>query len=101
LLFWPSFVLSLVVLFTPVYGAGEMRYLDKVVHVIMFGFLTWFALLKFSNRFWVGSLMIIYIASAEIIQEVCIPGRGLDIWDAVAGMLGLMFVFIAAKKIIY
>ncbi len=97
-LFWSSFLFSLIVLFIPVSGTGGIKYLDKVVHFGLFFVLSGFGFRHFKNRFWFSSLMVIYIAMAEIIQEVFIPGRGLDFFDAVAGIAGLAVAFILVRK---
>ena len=88
---WLGF--SLVALFYPGSSQAGLPYIDKVVHFILFGILFLLARL-----YWVGQRKVIwsgvflYMVAAELIQHFFIPGRGAEVGDVIAGVMGVAVV---------
>lgn len=63
--------------------------IDKVAHVVLFALPTW-ALLRVVPSPWLALVpMVMHVPVSEWIQQVALPGRGGEVWDAVAGLMGI------------
>lgn len=63
--------------------------LDKVAHVVIFALPTW-ALLRVVPSPWLALVpMLVHVPVSEWIQATMLPGRGGEIWDGVAGLVGI------------
>lgn len=98
-----SIVLILVVTLMPGDGKVAGNYLDKVVHFIVFFFLS----ININYKFFSNKKQVLWILMAillgfvtEIIQQF-IPGRNMDIYDALADFagVGIGFLFYTNRKL--
>ena len=96
IIFWLLFVASLVLFFSPIQveehgGLG----LDKIVHVIIFGVLMLSGSKSYSSKGKLALLLLLYVAAVEIIQANFVPHRSGDIYDAMAGGIGVAIAVFA------
>lgn len=83
----------------PTMGGHRIPHFDKIAHFFLFMILAASMHLAFAPRAWVGlSVLLVYGIAIEWIQYH-IPGRGAEVMDVVADMLGaltfygLLFLF--------
>lgn len=90
-----SVIIILIVTLTPGNGKILGNYLDKVGHFMVFFFLSINLCYKYQkNEALIGVLFggILFGFLTEFLQQF-IPGRNMDIYDAVADTLGIIFGF--------
>lgn len=88
-LYWPS---------PTVPGAADVPGLDKILHVAIFALPTW-ALVRAVRTPWVGVLaMVVHVPVSEWVQQALVPGRGAELWDGVAGLLGIVIGWAAGAR---
>jgi len=99
----PFFYLALTIivcaLFWPMTPGDGMIFFDKVAHVSLFTFFSFFAFMhtrRLSHEAVLASLLFFAIAS-EFIQEWFIVGRGYEFFDIVADFIGIAFGFAFAE----
>lgn len=63
--------------------------LDKLVHLALFGVVTWLGLRIGIPARWLAPLMIVQAAASELVQHFFLPQRGGDWWDFVADLTGI------------
>lgn len=74
----------------PNMGASTIPHMDKIAHFFLFMILAATMHLAFAPRAWVGLLILLmYGIAIEWIQHH-IPGRGAEVMDVVADMLGAL-----------
>ena len=66
--------------------------LDKVVHIALFGVVTWLGL-RLGYR-WIVPAMVAQAALSELVQWWLLPQRGGDIWDFVADVAGITLAWV-------
>lgn len=67
----------------------QIPHIDKVVHFVLFFVLAATMHLAFRPRMWFAlPLLLGYAVAIEVIQHY-VPGRGADVWDVVADMVGV------------
>ncbi|WP_331458491.1 VanZ family protein [Aliidiomarina indica] len=82
----------------PTPGAFQFPHADKIVHFGLFFVLAASFHIAFRPPLWFAWIsLFIYAVAIELIQYY-IPGRGADIWDVVADMVGVA-AFYAVRKI--
>ncbi|MDP3993493.1 MAG: hypothetical protein Q8P75_00740 [bacterium] len=91
-LFWVEFLVSAGLFFAPITVAERTGLgLDKLVHVALFA-----GLLYLGDRGYRGNkialimLLALYALAVEFIQGGLLPYRSFDVWDIVAGWMGLL-----------
>lgn len=101
--FTPLFILSvgIVLILTLMPGNGKIagNYLDKVAHFSMFAFMTYQALKAVKTEKYFTEVIIWCVLLGfltEVLQQF-IPGRGMDIYDAIADTLGVATAFYVYK----
>jgi len=98
-LFVISSLLVLIATFTPGNGKIAGNYLDKVVHFLLFAFLTYQALKALPDEKRITEVIIWSVLLGfftEFLQQF-IPGRSMDIYDAFADTLGVFCAFYSHK----
>ncbi len=98
-LFVISLLLVLVATLTPGNGKIAGNYLDKVAHFLLFAFLTYQALKALTNKARNTEIIIWLVLLGfltEFLQQF-IPGRNMDIYDALTDALGVFCAFYGHK----
>ncbi len=79
----------------PTPSIASFAHADKVVHFGLFFVLATTMHLAFRPRLWIAlPILFVYAMGIEVAQHH-IPGRGADIWDVIADMLGVLGFYIA------
>lgn len=94
-LFFFSLVLLLVATLLPGNGKIAGNYLDKVAHFLFFAFMTYQALNALSHKGVITEIIMWSILLGfltEFLQQF-IPGRNMDIYDALADTVGVVFAY--------
>src|SRR3989344_3517823 len=91
--FWLTFVVSLLLFFSPVsVGGGDEFDLDKLVHAFVFFILIITANLAYpKQKFLMTFLLFAYAFGSEYIQGNFLPSRHFDWYDITADSAGLFF----------
>ncbi len=87
----------------------DITYLDKLVHTIMFGTMTFFFLLpiaespmyqKLKRHYFIriGLSVCIWGLTTEFIQKFYVPTRSFDIFDWVADSAGVLIAWLYCRK---
>lgn len=99
-LFLISLLLVLVATLTPGNGKIAGNYLDKVAHFLLFAFLAYQAIKALPNKKRITEVIIWSVLLGfltEYLQQF-IPGRNMDIYDALADTLGVFSAFYFHKR---
>lgn len=99
-LFLTSIAIVLIATLTPGNGKIAGNYLDKVAHFLIFAFMTFQALkatIKPQHFTDVIISCILLGFLTEFLQQF-IPGRNMDIYDAIAYTTGVVFAYYFYKK---
>jgi len=94
------FIVSLFILFYPIQNSlfDGIGWGDKIIHFILFFFLSFFALAGWPLSIKkVIVFILVYALLSEVLQEFYVPGRSFQLYDLVADTVGL----IAALLIFY
>ncbi|EGN75203.1 VanZ like family protein [Idiomarina sp. A28L] len=76
-------------------SVANFAHADKVVHFGLFFVLAITMHLAFRPRLWLAlPILLIYAVTIEIVQHY-VPGRGADIWDVIADMVGVLGFYLA------
>lgn len=102
--FSPIFLISIAIVLiatlTPGNGKIAGNYLDKVAHFLMFAFMTYQALKSVINEYKIPDVIIWCVLlgfTTEFFQQF-IPGRGMDIYDAIADTFGVASAYYYFRK---
>tara|TARA_B110000285_G_scaffold221221_1_gene273881 strand:- start:237 stop:605 length:369 start_codon:yes stop_codon:yes gene_type:complete len=104
-LLWAFFILSASVLTTPkVDGVKLFPHVDKLVHFILYGILTFLMILYRKEKFIEESKLILLIAfswgfTIELLQHYCTINRQFELLDLGANFLGIIFVKLLLSRI--
>lgn len=103
MLFYWSVICVFLATLMPVDGKIAGNYLDKVVHFILFTFMTYRALLYFFKKVDTTEVVVTCILVGfltEFLQQF-IPGRNMDFYDALADTLGVVASYYYSKRTKY
>ena len=104
LFFWASFILVMIALFAPSYGArGEVFNADLLIHYIMFLVFVGSSFLYLNSNKGISTisiliLLLLFIPASEFVQENFVPGRGYELSDVLAGYAGVFTGYIIYKR---
>jgi hypothetical protein len=97
-LFGAALAVNLVLLFWPRgVGGGGPDHLDKAVHAASFATVTATGLLAGLPARLLVPLLAAHAATSEVLQQVALPDRSGDAWDAVADLVGVWLGLTAAS----
>ena len=97
----PSIAIILIATMTPGFGKYEVNYLDKIVHFLIFLFLSVNICFKYQkNEKLLGAIIwaIFFGLMTEIIQQ-SIPGRDMDIYDGITDVFGIITGYYVYRKL--
>ena len=96
IVFWYAWTASLVLFLYPFQvQKGLGLGLDKVVHFTIFAILGFYGVKSYREKIYhTLVLLAVYALVIEIIQGRFLPGRMLDWYDAVAGIIGLWVIYL-------
>jgi hypothetical protein len=95
-LFAVAVAVNLVILFWPrAPGTPAGLQLDKVVHLLSFGFVTWSGARAGLAIRWLVAVLAVHAATSELIQHALLPGRSGDLADVLADLTGVAGVVLA------
>ena len=99
IIFWSAFASSLVLFFYPFpVHEGLGLGLDKVVHFSVFAILGFYGFRSYQNKIYhTLTLLALYTFVIEYIQGKYLLNRSLDLYDAIAGCIGLGVIFLHHK----
>jgi|SRR3989338_2670330 len=94
-IFWTLWVISLALFFAPVpvsptSGLG----FDKIIHVLIFAALTYFAFAGHRKIAQTIILLGLYSIAVEYVQETLFSYRSFDAYDILAGLAGILLITI-------
>jgi hypothetical protein len=96
-IFWLSILVSMILLFMPGGTEPGIPYIDKIAHFLLFGWLAYIGLVVFEKKFFLMSSLVAYTIIAEFIQYYFISNRGLELWDAMVGIIGIFCMYFIFK----
>ncbi len=98
-IFWSAFSVSLPLFFYPFrVHEGLGLGLDKVVHFGIFAVLGFYGFRSYENKIYhTATLLAVYAFVIEFVQGAYLPSRNSDLYDAIAGCIGLGVVFLYRK----
>lgn len=98
--FWASWVVSLFLFFARVPVAEPSGLgLDKLAHVAIFGALTYFGARAYGEKIiLLAALLVTYAVSIEFLQKALFPYRSFEIYDIVAGLIGIVIMAFYARR---
>ena len=95
-LFALAVAVNLVLLFWPrAPGTPGGLQLDKVVHLLSFGFVTWSGARAGLAVRWLAAVLAVHAVTSELIQHALLPGRSGDPADVLADLTGVAGVVLA------
>jgi hypothetical protein len=99
---WAAFagavLVNLVVLYWPrAVAGGDVPYVDKVVHLLVFGAVAFTGVRVGLPVRWLGAVLVLHAVSSELVQHFWIAARSGDPADAVADILGVVVGVAAAR----
>lgn len=99
-LFTISILIVLIATLMPGNGKVAGNYLDKVVHFILFFFLSVNTCIKFMEHKKLIQILfyVVLLGFATEVAQNYIPGREMDIFDAIADTLGVMAGYMVYDK---
>ena len=95
-IFWLVWAMSLVLFLVPVsVERTEGIGLDKVYHSLIFALLMYLAQKAFiKNKVILLGVLSSYALSIELVQGLILPWRSFDVYDLLAGLVGLLVIFL-------
>jgi hypothetical protein len=98
---WTAFtgavLVNLVVLYWPrAVAGGQLPYVDKVVHLVVFGAVALTGVWVGLPVRWLVVVLVLHAVTSELVQHFWIPARSGDPADAVADILGVVVGVAAA-----
>lgn len=98
-IFWSAWLASLVLFLYPFQvQEGLGLGLDKVVHFMIFAVLGFYGFSSYDNKIYhTFVLLAVYAFVIEYIQGTYLTSRKFDLYDAVAGGIGLVVIFLHHK----
>jgi hypothetical protein len=89
--FAAAVAVHLVVLYWPrAVSEGGVPYLDKVVHVLVFGAVAWTGARAGLRVRWLAAVLVLHAVSSELVQHFLLAARSGDPADAAADVLGVV-----------
>ena len=72
--------------------------LDKLVHAVVFGAVTWTGLRAGLPAVPLAAVLLVHAGLSEVLQATVLPGRTGDPWDAVADATGVLAAWALARS---
>lgn len=100
IVFWTSWIASLALFLFPFQvHEGLGLGLDKAVHFVIFAVLGFYGVKSYREKIYHTLVLLAFYALViEYVQGRYLPGRVLDWYDAVAGIIGLAVIFLHQRK---
>jgi len=84
-------VAQLIILYVPIAPGGlEIPWVDKVIHLLIFGAPAVAALMMGLRPRWVLGILAAHAPISELVQHVALPHRGGDVFDVMADLTGVV-----------
>jgi hypothetical protein len=99
---WAAFALLLAMQVYVLYlasgvGAPPFRHADKLVHVVIFALPAVLAALL--DRGWALGVLVVHAVVSEPVQAWATDGRLADVWDTVAGLVGIVLGVLVVRSV--
>lgn len=91
---WAAFALAIVLQLVALYwpsppGGPGIPGLDKLVHATVFLLPAALGVVAGIRPLWLGSALGAHAVISELVQQLALPERSGDVWDAVADVIGI------------
>ncbi len=96
---WASLIFYLSHLPVEELPGWQIPYLDKVVHLFLFGVLAFFCFRSVAGRFSLTFFLCLLYALSDEFHQSFIPGRFPDIYDLLADTSGIFLALLFVKQI--